>query len=433
MISKYGTISICIILFIVSIAMGEDATTHYVSSTPLVLHSLPKSGYDRYNNFGVFVDVNDRIIAFYTHKDGEKAFVSIFDSNQWSESSAVIPFSKGMMNNGTFQVYGYEASGGIQICTLSSNAKMSLQPTNKIKDDSRKAIVYLVPLTGTPSKSFAVGSYTESRLNPFNLLPFLLSGGHGAKAKRMFGAIIEKDKIKAYYDVPGPVEENEYVSNIECIMDGNTAHAVWMKEIEYSGHPEVIKYSSFDLSDKCWSKPEELFRGDEDPYKANLYLSPPSLTYAKENAYCVWSLKPGDPSRMDKEESKMEPGIYFRSKTNGCWDKSVKLFNSGSQPRVLVDNFGAVYVFWIEENGLFYKYRTDADWSDKYLAVKDEEISDSQYRGLPPFGFPPLSISVDPDNNLHILYIHRNILAVKNQEHKYKPEKIVYVKLTYKK
>lgn len=432
--NKYDKI-ICIfflsiLLNLIGIVQGDDEKAHYISSKPLVLHSLPKSGDDSYECFGVFVDANDRVIAFYTHEDREKAFVSIFDGNQWSGSSAVIPFSKGMMNNGTFQVYGYDASGGMQICTLSSNMKLSFQSTNKIKDNSRKAIVYLVPLTGIPDKFFAVGGYTESRLNPFNLLPFLWSGGHGARTEKLFGAIVEKDKVTGYYDVPGPVEENEYVSDIESIVDGNTAHVAWIKKIAYSYHPEVIKYSSFDLSNKCWSEPEELFRGDEERDKVNLYLSPPSLACVKENVYCGWSLERGGSSHMGEKEPKVEPGVYFCGKTDGHWDKPVKLVNSGRQPRVIVDNYGTVYVFWIEENGLFYKYRTGPDWSDRYLVVGDKEISYNTYRGFPPFTSPPLSISVDQNNNLHIVYIHRSFLAFENPEHKFKPEELVYIKLT---
>jgi len=425
-----------LLLNLINIAEGDDVKAHYISSEPLVLHSLPsnESHHGNYDFFGVFVDANNRIISLYSYEYGEKSFTSVFDGKKWGESSTSIPFSKGMVNNGTFQVYGYEASGTMRIYSFSSDMKLSSHPTNTIKDNSRKAIVCLSPLTGTSDKFFAVGVYTESRLNPFNLLPFLWSGGHGARAEKLFGATVEEDKVTGYYDVPGPVEENEYVSDIRSVADDNTAHTVWIKHIEYLFNPEVIKYSSFDLSNKRWSEPEELFRGDEDPYKANLYLSPPSLTYDKENVYCAWSLEIGSRSDLDKKAigSKMESGVYFCGKTNGHWSKPIKLVDSGSQPRVFVDNYGTVYIFWIEQNGLFYRYKTGADWSDRCLAVEDKEIS-KRKRGFSIPSSPPISISVDQDNNLHIVYIHKDLRSSKNQERKYKPEEIVYVKLTYQK
>jgi hypothetical protein len=418
---------LCFLLYPFKIAWAEEAKTHYISSKPLVLHLLPGDEY--YGSANVFVDANNRIIVFYSYKHREKSFISVFDGKKWGESSASIPFSEGMVNNRTFQVYGYGSSGMMRIYSLSSDMKLSSQPTNTIKDNSRKGIGRLSPLTGAPDKFFSVDVYTESRLNPFNLLPFLWSGGHGARAEKLFGATIEKDKVTGCYDVPGPVEENEYASGISSIVEGNKAHIAWIKDIEYSSNPEVIKYSSFDLSNKCWSKPEELFRGDEDLYKVNLYLSPPSLACDKEKVYCVWSLEQGDFSDLDKKaiSFKTEPGVYFCGKTNRHWDKPVKLIDSGSQPRVIIDNYGTIYVFWIEESGLFYKYKTGTDWSGRCLAVEDKEIYKWQI-GLPPYLTSPLSISVDRDNNLHIIYI-RDSSGIFGEEG-FEPEELIYIKLT---
>jgi hypothetical protein len=408
---------------------AEDAKGYYETSKPLVLHTLSGYGkYAQYNNAKLFVDANNRVIAFYSCKHGEKSFISVYDGNKWGESSTSASFSGGMVNNGTFQVYGHGSSGMMRICSLSSDMKLSSQPTNTIEYNSRKGIGRLSPLTGDPDKFFSVDVYTESRLNPFNLLPFLWSGGHGARAEKLFGATIEKGKVTGFYDVPGPVEENEYVSDISSVVEGNKVHTAWIKGVDYSSNPEVIKYSSFDLSNKRWSEPEELFKGDEERYKVNLYLSPPSLACVKENVYCVWSLELGGSSHMGEKEPKVEPGVYFCGKTNSHWGKPVKLFDSGHQPRVIIDNYGTIYVFWIEENkGLFYKRKIGTDWSERCSAVEDKEISEWA-RGLPPFMSPPISIGLDRDNNFHIIYI-RESSGVYGKEG-FKPEELVYVKLT---
>jgi hypothetical protein len=417
-----------LLLNLIGFAQGEDVKTHYISSKPLVLHLLPSDDY--YESAEVFVDASNRIIVFYSYKHGKRSFISVFDSKSWSESSAPAPFSKGMVNNGTFQAYRKGPLGTLRIYSLTSDMKLSSQPTKTIKYKSRKDIGCLLPLTGAPDKFFAVGCYTESRLNLSNLIPFIVSGGHGARAERLFGATVEKDKVTGYYNVPGPVEENESVSDIRIIVGGNTAHAVWRKNIEYSVNPEVMKYSSFDLSNKRWGQPEELFRGDEDPYKANLYLSPPSLACDKENVYCAWSLESGGRSDLDRKTigSKMESGVYFRGKTNGHWDKPVKLTDSGNQAQVIIDNYGTIYVFWIEESGLFYKYKTGTDWGSRCLVVEDKEVSKRE-RGFPPYISTPLSIGVDRDNNLHIVYIREasgNILGAGATE----TEELVYLRLT---
>lgn len=422
-----GVVLLCFLSYPFKTVQAEDAKTHYINSKPLVLHLLPGDEY--YESANVFVDANNRIIVFYSYKYREKSFISVFDGKRWGESSASVPFSEGMVNNGTFQVYGYGSSGMMRIYSLSSDMKLSSQPTNAIKGNSRSYRT-VIAINGHPDKFFSVGVYTESRLNPFNLLPFLWSGGHGARAEKLFGATVEKDKVAGYYDVPGPVEENEYVSGISSMVSGSKVHTVWIKHIQYVYNPEVIKYSSFDLSNKHWSEPEELFRGDEDRHKVNLYLSPPSLACDKENVYFAWSLAPGGLSDLDKKAvgSKMELGVYFRGKTNSHLGKPVKLIDSGRQPRVIIDNCGTIYVFWIEESGLFYKYKTGTDWSGRCLAVEDKEISERE-RGHPPFMSPPLSISIDRDNNLHIIYIHDSSGTF--GEEGFKPEELVYIKLTH--
>ena len=100
----------------------------------------------------------------------------------------------------------------------------------------------------------------------------------------------------------------------------------------------------------------------------------------------------------------------------------------GVQPQVIVGKDGAVHVFWIQRGkGLFYKTKAGTEWGDTCLAIKDEiRTKEVGFLGPPA---PPFSITMDNNNNLHIIYISESSGSTIRGE-KFMPEELAYVKLT---
>lgn len=451
-------ILLCFIANLFNIAWANDVQSYYVASKPLILHTLPaKDHYLDYDSAEIFVDSDNRVIvlsSFGFRWDGgykEKILLFVLDGETWGESERVLPGLqawRGIVNGGEIEVY--TSNDSPEIYGLTSDMKLTDQPIKIIKMDTSKKVFKhenyrhleeLLPLEGHSDNFFIVGRYRESRLlNPVNFALFLMSGGHQGFVHRPFGVIVEQNKITGYYNTPEKLETNEYSEIIDSVISDDEIHCVGVKSKDYSYAPVVIQYLSFDLSDKHWTEPVELFKGHKCSEETREFFKGPSIGCNMENIYCAWSRSVSDQAPGYKWPIRTEEsGIYFCSRTNGVWEKPIKISDfidkTGkylipvSGPQVLVDKNGAVYVFWIERNkGLFCRQKTDGDWSSTRLVIKDVMIRTKE-TGIPGSLTQPFGVVVDKNNNLHIIYI-RERSGIFGEEG-FEPEELIYVKLTH--
>jgi hypothetical protein len=448
-------IPLCFIANLFNIAWANDVQSYYVASKPLILHTLPaKDHYLDYDSAEIFVDSDNRVIvlsSFGFRWNGgykEKILLFVFDNKTWVNSEQVLPnlqVWRGIVNNGVFQAY--KRNSCPTIYSLTPDAKLSSQPAKTIKMDKSekvfkredyRVVTELLPLEGDPNKFFIVGYYVEERLNPIDLIRRVMSAGHWGFVHRPFGAIVEQDQITGYYNTPEKLETNERSEIVDSVISYDEIHCVGVKSKDYSYDPVAIQYLSFDLSDKHWTEPVELFKGHKCSEETREFFKGPSIGCNIENIYCAWSRSVSDQAPGYKWPIRTEEsGIYFCSRTNGVWEKPIKIADfidkTGkylipvSGPQVLVDKNGAVYVFWLEENeGLFSKHKTETGWSEVSLVIKDVTIRTKE-TGIPGPPDQPFGIVADKNNNLHIIYIRESCGAGRD----FTPEQLIYVKLTH--
>ena len=450
------TIILVSILFSVPEAWASETRYSYMPGKPEVLHTL--SGYGRhrrYDSAEVFLEADNHVIVLcsFGFWDGgsrkKKTLLLVYDKERWIKSE--ISAWHGIINNGVFQVCRLEdikdseaTSRTLVISThgLTSDMGLSSQPTNLVKMYERKKVFKreksrqikrILPLD-TPDKFFIMGRYTEHRLNPVDLIGLVMSAGHWGFVQRLFGATIEQDRITGYYNTPEKPKTGEYIDSISSVYDSGRIHSVWLKSREYSpfssSAPQIVQYASFDLSNNRWAEPTELFQGYKYSKTKLERFSPPSLACDKENVYCTWSWSIVNRTNFDKPIREEESGVYFCNKGNDKWNKPIKIVDLGLQPRVVVDNGGTVYVFWIERNeGLFYNYKTDHGWSENLLAVEGRAIRVKE-TGVPAFPDAPFAVAVDKQNNFHIAYIRARQRKQTIKGYDYTHEELVYLKLT---
>lgn len=434
--------------------LGDDMKGEWTVSKPKALFNLPPVWYPKFSSAEVFMDSSNRIIVFcsfgYKERENdihkEKALMFVSEGDQWV--SSILTTSgywawQGMINNGVFQACSVrfpqatEAGKTQTICIydIGPDMKLILQPTIKIDMDGGKKvfkhedyrdIMHLLPLDKIPYKFFVVGYYVENRWNLSDLIKRVKSFGHWGFVKRPFAAIIDNNNVSGYYTTSENLKTNERSRISSWAVCRGKIHFIGVKHREYCDDPPAIQYLYFDISNNQWAEPLELFRGYRKGEKITNFFDNPSLACNGENIYFTW---PWIVIDYDRRTRTNESGIYFCSKTNNQWNKADKLSDSGEQPKVIVDNNGKVYVFWIEPGkGLFCKVKTDTGWSDTYLAIKDETIRIKEI-GLPGPVSPPLSITVDQNNNLHIIYI-REIRQENSSMGFVSSEELVYIKLT---
>jgi hypothetical protein len=150
-----------------------------------------------------------------------------------------------------------------------------------------------------------------------------------------------------------------------------------------------------------------------------------------DNIYFTWSwFVTETTSNNDRRIRSEESGVYFCSKTGNQWNKAERLNNLGEQPQVVVGKDGKIHVFWIEEGkGLFCRIKTGTEWNDAHLLVKDKTIRVREI-GLPFLPSCPFSITVDKNNNFHIVYIHESPGQEKPLGYRYPSEELMYLKLS---
>lgn len=463
-----------ILVNLLTVTWAKDMNSLYVTSQPYTLHMLPVTEpYLDYDAAEVFVDANNNVIVLssFCFRNNTKVLLFVFHNNTWTKSSITqvgFPHWRGMLVNGQFQAYSVYLSRlkveAISIYGLTSDMKLSSRPEKIIKmDKSKKAfpqernryIHELFPFAGEPDKFVAVGYYIESRLGPIDLIRRIMSAGHWGFVHKLFAAPVEQYDITGCYGIPAKLKTNERLDKRTSVISGTKIHSVIQKRREYHSDPDVILYADFDLSNNRWSKLVELFKDYKKRKESITFLSSfslPSLACYDENIFCAWDwvVVNRTPKTLESVHA-AESGVYFCSRVDNQWTKPIKIADSGIQPRVIIGNDGAVCVFWIEpEKGLFYKIKTGLSWSNTYMAVEDKLIR--TIPTAPPLYSPPFNVAVDNNHNLHIVYARHpvydrifmgrkptreEILAYVRQERKYesterkfKPEELVYVKLT---
>ena len=452
---KYGKI-LCVFLAglflnFTGIARGDDVKTHYISSKPLVLHSLPSEDpYTEYDSAEIFADANNNIIVLSSfgfsngERDEKRMSLFVSDGRTWVNSESILPQYTDwhrMVNNGIFQAYTVnipqiEDRSHVQkvsVYNLTRDMRLFSEPAQIIEmDENKKAfkqegsrvIMKLLPSRGNPNKFFILGYYTEYSLNPLDLIRRVTSAGHWGFVTKPFLTTVEQNKITGYYTTSEKLEINENSGELGIsLVKGAKIHHVGIKYREYCNNPPVIQYSSFDLFKNNWTEPVELFKGYKRSEEIFDSFSIPSLACYNGNFYCAWSWTVVDTATNDRHALPKDSGVYFCNKTNDQWNKPIKIADLGILPQVFVDSYGTVYIFWIDRGkGLSYKYKTPTGWSDTFLAVKDAAIRTKE-TDLPVSPVSPFGIAVDKDNNFHVIYIRETVRKNKATED------LVYVNL----
>jgi len=105
------------------------------------------------------------------------------------------------------------------------------------------------------------------------------------------------------------------------------------------------------------------------------------------------------------------------SKTHNKWAKACKIADLGVEPRIFVDDVGAVHLMWIKrDEGIYHQVKTESCWGAPEVLVSDPMVRE------------PWDVVFDEEGNLHIAYTRASKGGMFGEPSK--PGELVYVEVT---
>ena len=366
----------------------------------------------------IFRNEDDHIVMFYTTLSINPTaktciYFSVHDSNSWVKSEFCL--------EGDPSWYGLEREGVLrELYTIQGPVKSNVYDASsyKITPDlklpkepytaiSRKGsdgyggdIRQLINVSDKPNLYFIIGQYTQFSLDPITLLGNFLSGGHGDRRERPYGALVENGAITGYYKIPGEkLRFRDTITEMHSVLHGDKVHLVWTKYQDAGSDREMLQYSCFDLNDKAWSKAAMPFS-----YKlrrdVEYFYDTPTLFSYRNILYCTWGW--GVHPKKDKKDTVNTSGIYTSCRNDEEWGPPTKVADSGASPKMLADSTGSLYVFWCAKGkGILCKENTQNSWNTPVHLILADPLVRS--RALF-FHKRPFDLVFDKNNDLHIVY-----------------------------
>gem|GEM_PF-6341333 len=419
---------LCLSFILAGCLCAEEIENDYIISKPRILHRPPLGVILPYDAAEIFVDRDNHIMAASSHHideaDEHKVKLLLFvcaAEDQWVHTELIepgFPEFGALINNGFFQAYGIrhpqwkENLFKLSIYSLTNNIELPSCATRVIQWNEKTHILKkevcgrtrkILPVTGEPNNLYMIGDYTEYARDPFSIARALASGGHAGFNERPYIAKIENGSITEYHNLPVKLKDRECMRYLGSIVRGEKIHVIWRKYREYGSlyDPEILLYSCFDCRNRKWAKTTEPFVGYKYDTRRQYHRDVSgSLNGDGKNVYCA-CYRVIDEKKHPSSAHRKESAICFSSMSNNQWSKPVKIVDTDYNcvPRVVIDNNGNLYVFWVEnDKGLFFMRKDDAKWGKVISVIEHKRLS----------GYPsrmPFDIAVDKDNNLHIIYI----------------------------
>ena len=367
---------------------------------------------DRTNQIAVFYSTGYPRFRYARAGFGTRASLLVRDGKDWATSERRLDDYVSwntILRNGVLQeLYTLTKSNvyDVSLYKITPDLKLPKEPYTVI---SRKGSVgyggdirQLVSISEEPNLYFIIGQYTQFSLDPITIMSHLLSGGHGDRRERPYGAVVENGAITGYYKIPGEkLRFRDTIGEMYAIPVDQKIHMVWAKHQDgVAPERELLQYSCFDLNDKAWSQAVMPFS-----YKLRkdmkYYCSGPMLIRHNEILYCTWRW--GIFPKNDEKQVVNTSGVYVSSKKDQEWSVPIHIAHSGRWPIMLPDTIGTLYIFWCEKGkGIFYKANTPGGWKTPAQVV----IKDPLVRSKPLYYFRkrPYDLVFDKENILHIVY-----------------------------
>lgn len=267
--------------------------------------------------------------------------------------------------------------------------RCSVDYNDKIFGGNNIEVSAILPLPDPQRQYLLLGSCTERKLDPLNILGTILSGGHSGFDVKPFVAEMNNDQVVSYFLWPQNLASNEVISISYPYVFGDQCHVVGTCIKEYQSYIMKIEYASLNFQTKEWVKPEVIYRETRKGSDSSFVLGGgPEILATKTEIIAAWSLLRDD---------LLGPGVFARSKMNNIWGAAEKLSDSGDHPLLRKSSNGTPYIFWHEAGkGLFFSSRHTQVWKSSQLIIDDPTLS--KY-GL------VWDVHIDKKDNIHLAFL----------------------------
>lgn len=247
--------------------------------------------------------------------------------------------------------------------------------------------IYSLP--DRPQQYILLGSCTERKWDPLNILGTILSGGHSGYDRKPFVAEINNEQVVSYFLWPRNLESNEVVSLSLPYISSDECHLVGTVIKEYKNYLMKIEYAGFNFETNKWTKPTVIYQETrKGEYNGFVLGGRPQILATETQLFIAWSLLKDD---------LLGPGVFIRTKMNQKWKETKRISDSGDHPLLKKNTNGTPYLFWHESGkGFFCSYLQDQDWSLPCNIVEEQHLS--KY-GL------VWDVNIDNNGDLHIIYL----------------------------
>jgi hypothetical protein len=268
-----------------------------------------------------------------------------------------------------------------------ADVTLYLDQKEVFSNEEHKEARALFPWPDKPNVYLLLGLCTERKWDPLSMLGNIISGGHGAFSRWPFLAEINNGQVSCYHKWPEKFESNEIMVTPKMFVFKNKCHLVGEKYKEYLPSLQRIEYSDFDMEQKTWSKPVEIYKETSKDSARDATVGCPAVLATGSEVLVTWSLR---------DDGLLGSGVFVRSKVNEKWSVIEKLSSSGDSPLLVEGQNGEIFIFWREEGkGLFCSSYEYGSWSKPCLAVIDEKIAT---------GNTLWNITSDTNGDFHLVY-----------------------------
>jgi len=354
---------------------------------------------------GLFVD-NDK-----------NTFIRINDflyvRNNWVEIDKYGRLLNGFLRDG--RVYmAFEKDGNIDIYNIRKDFELTsrikiIEVPNFLWRGARFERIVAVP--GEDNSYLLQGECGKSPTNPFQLMFWFTSGGHGIIYRKPVLAEVRDDEMVRYlkFRYRGKLDESFYIK--EASEGGNTVGFLGLRQLEkpdfgpnkYAPAPVILHYADYNLERRKVARSHAVYENtpgyDKDTDSYSDY-GPLSMDSFGDDVFIVVSWRRRN--RMNSSErfdiKDFESNIYYRECSKGDFG-DIERIGEGFSPIVRADFLGNVHVVWVDSDGVFFhKVRKGDRWSEAETILSDVDICPYiVYEGH-------ISAEFDRHNSLNVIY-----------------------------
>jgi hypothetical protein len=345
----------------------------------------------------------------------------LYVNNKWIKMDKYGRRLNGFLKDGRLYM-AFEKDRSIDIYNIKKDFELTsrikiIEAPNILWGGAKFEKIFAVP--GKDNLYFLQGECNKLPTNPFELLFFFTSGGHGILYKKPFLAEVRDDKMLRYlkFRYRGKLDESFYIK--EASGGENSINFLGFRQLEkpsmgprHPRQPVILYYADYNLEKRKVIRNhtlhEDTARYDKDT-DTRFDYGPLSMDNFGDDVFIAFSWRGSSGwSTKGFDIRDVKSDIYYWECGKSRFGDIEKIAE-GFSPVVRADLFGNVHVVWVDSDGVFFhKMRKDAGWGGAEIILSDVDICpDVAVTGH-------ISAEFDKDNNLNMIYpSNSNLIYVK--------------------